>query len=79
MICTLFLGLCYNEKYILLGMLSLHQVILKFILFAAAKKYKLAITLKHVFFLTHLQKNKLRIAKVCSNASCAIYTFVSII
>jgi len=39
----IFLILCYNEKYILLGMISFRQVILKFILFIDAKNHKLAI------------------------------------
>ena len=44
-----FLRGCYNEKYISLKMLSLRQVILKFILFTAAKKYKLAVAQTCIF------------------------------
>jgi len=52
-----FLRGCYNEKYILLEMLSLRQVIVKFILFTSAKKYKLAVAQTYIFL--YASENKI--------------------
>ena len=51
-----FLSVCCNEKYISLEMFSFRQVILKFILFTSAKKYKLTIAQTCIFLNAYANK-----------------------